>query len=133
MVFDGTGTRDVLQRQLAEAIETDVGFEVTTFVRTLAEVRTALAKGVYRPGEGETYFVTFLHDKPTAAQARALAGLATSVDTLSVVGADVHWLMTGKSTDSRLVKRDWEKILGPNCSTSRNTTMLRRLVQRADG
>ncbi len=47
-----------------------------------------------------------------------------------VTGRDVHWLMHGKSTDSKLSKRDWEKVLGTNTSTSRNMTMLRKLVAR---
>jgi hypothetical protein len=40
--------------------------------------------------------------------------------------------MRGRSTDSRLVRRDWERILGPLSSTSRNTTMLTRLAARLD-
>ena len=40
--------------------------------------------------------------------------------------------MRGRSTDSRLSKRDWEKILGPLGSTSRNATMLTKLVAKLD-
>jgi hypothetical protein len=39
--------------------------------------------------------------------------------------------MRGKSTDSKLKKKDWE-IVGKNASTSRNMTMLRRLVAKID-
>jgi len=42
----------------------------------------------------------------------------------------VHWLMHGKSTDSKLVKRQWERILGVNSSTSRNRTMLAKLIAK---
>ncbi len=40
--------------------------------------------------------------------------------------------MHGKSSDSKLTKRNWEKILGINSSTSRNTTMLTKLVAKID-
>jgi hypothetical protein len=54
------------------------------------------------------------------------------MDTLVVDGRDVHWLMHGTSTESTLVKRQWERILGPESSTSRNTTMLTRLLAKID-
>jgi hypothetical protein len=40
--------------------------------------------------------------------------------------------MHGKSTDSTLVKRDWEQILGKNSSTSRNMTMLTKLIDKIE-
>ena len=45
---------------------------------------------------------------------------------------DVHWLMHGTSMESTLSKSDWEKVLGPLSTTSRNTTMLQKLVAKLD-
>ena len=47
-------------------------------------------------------------------------------------GRDVHWRMHGKSTDSPLTARQWDGIVGDRRSTSRNTTMLRKLVDKID-
>jgi hypothetical protein len=58
-------------------------------------------------------------------------GLSGDFVTLLVKGPDVHWRMRGKSSDSPLTRRDWEKVLGPLSSTSRNTTMLRKLAAKA--
>ena len=127
VVFSATGTRPSLERAIGTAIEADVGFEVTTFVRSAAELRAIMALQPFEVGLGDTYFVTFLLDLPTAAQARELEALSGEFDTLRVDGREVHWLMHGRSTDSKLVKRDWKKILGKNSSTSRNTTMLTKL------
>ena len=44
----------------------------------------------------------------------------------------MHWLMHGKSTDSKLKTKDWEGIIGRHQSTSRNMTMLRKLVAKVD-
>ena len=133
IVFDASGRRGDLEQAIARAIEDDVGFEVTTFVRTAVELRKALDLDPFDVGTGDTYFVTFLLASPNAAESKALEALSNDVDTIEVHGRDVHWLMHGKSTDSKLKKSQWEKILGPNSSTSRNTTMLRKLVAKLDG
>lgn len=127
VVFSATGSRASLEKAIGEAVAADVGFEATTFVRTAAELRSIMDVQPFEVRPGDTYFVTFLLDRPTDTQARDIEALSGDFDTLEVIGRDVHWLMHGKSTDSKLVKRDWEKILGKNSSTSRNTTMLTKL------
>ena len=129
-VFTATGSRASLEKAIGGAVEDDFGFEATTFVRSAAELKTIMQVQPFDLEVGNTYFVTFLLDRPTAAQSRDLEGLSGEFDTLQVVGREVHWLMQGKSTDSKLVKRDWEKILGKNSSTSRNTTMLTKLLDK---
>lgn len=127
-----TGTaRGPLEKELEGLLEKEFGFEITTFVRTVAEVEKALSVAPFDLAAGDTYFVTFLKKAPTAAQRKALEALSGDFDTLLVEGPDVHWRMRGKSSDSRLTRRDWEKVLGPLSSTSRNTTMLRKLVAKA--
>jgi len=132
VVFDATGARATVEKSLEKALEDEFGFECTTFVRTAAELEKIAACTPFQVGAGDTHFVTFLKAAPTAAQKSALEGLSNEYETLVVKGKDVHWLMHGRSSDSKLTKRDWETILGTNTSTSRNTTMLRKLVERLD-
>jgi uncharacterized protein (DUF1697 family) len=114
------------------ALEEEFGFECTTFVRTATELRKVLGDKPFEVAAGDTYFVTFLRRAPAPSVARRLEELSNDVDTLVVRGADVHWRMRGRSTDSTLVGRDWERILGPLSSTSRNVTMLTGLVAKID-
>lgn len=130
VVFDAAGRRSDLEAAIEDAVEADVGFEVTTFVRTAAELDRLLAAEPFAVGPGDTWFVTFLKVPPTRDQARALEALSNDVDTLVVQGRDVHWRMHGRSTESRLSARDWAAIVGDKRSTSRNTTMLRKLAAR---
>lgn len=130
VVFDAGGRRDAIERRLEAAFEAELGFEVTTFVRTPAELRHALDLAPFEVADGDTYFVTFLKRSPDATAVAALEALSGDFDTLVVDGADVHWRMRGKSTDSPLTKRDWEAVLGKLSSTSRNVTMLRKLVAK---
>jgi uncharacterized protein (DUF1697 family) len=130
VVFDAAGSRANLERAMEKALEAEFGFECTTFVRTAAELEKTLAATPFEVAAGDTHFVTFLKKAPPAADAKALEGLSNDVDTLVVQGADVHWLMHGTSIQSRLVGRDWARILGPLSSTSRNVSMLRKLSDK---
>jgi len=132
VVFDATGGRDAIEHRLERGLETAVGFEVTTFVRTATDLRQAIAVEPFPVGTGDTYFLTFLKSAPTPAQRRALEGLTNEFDTLVVKGRDVHWRMRGKSTDTKLKTKDWERIIGRHQSTSRNMRMLRRLVAKVN-
>ena len=132
VVFDATGARAGIEAAFEEALEAELGFEVTTFVRKATELRKVLDLHPFAVAAGDTYFVTFLKDAPSTAGRRRLEGLGDDFDTLVVEGRDVHWLMHGRSTDTTISKRMWEDVVGKNCSTSRNTTMLAKLLDRID-
>ena len=132
VVFDTTGARASLEAAMQKALEDEFGFECTTFVRTTKQLRNVLDARPFTLASVDTHFVTFLKKAPSTGDAKRLEGLSNHFDTLVVHGADVHWRMRGRSTDSRLSKRDWEKILGPLSSTSRNITMLTKLVAKLD-
>jgi uncharacterized protein (DUF1697 family) len=127
VVFDAQGGRATIEQAVEKGLEAEFGFECTTFVRTAAELEEVLGARPFDVAASDTHFVTFLKKAPSASAAKALEALSNDFDTLVVKGADVHWLMHGKSSDSPLARRDWEKILGPLSSTSRNVTMLTKL------
>src|SRR5690242_13447598 len=72
VVFDATGSRAAIEAALEQAFEADFGFECTTFVRTAAELRKALAVEPFPVAAGDTYFITFLKDAPPAEVVRQL-------------------------------------------------------------
>jgi len=132
VVFGVTGDRSDLEHELEAAIEGEVGFEVTTFVRTAAELRGALAFRPFHVNASDTYFVTLLKATASPSERAALEGLSNDYDTLVVKGREVHWLMHGKSSDTTLTTRAWENIIGRHRSTSRNMTMVRKLVDKIE-
>jgi uncharacterized protein (DUF1697 family) len=133
VVFDAPGSRTQLERELEAAFEKALGFEATTFVRTGPELRRALASPPFTVAASDTYFITFLKDSLAGSKKKALEALSNDFDTLVVKGRDVHWRMHGKSTDTHLTTRQWDGIVGHHRSTSRNTNMLRKLVDKLDG
>jgi hypothetical protein len=99
-------------------------------VRSAAELRRLRDNQPFDVRRGDTYFVTFLKSAASTAVARELEALSNDFDTLVVDGRDVHWLMRGKSTETTLPARAWAGVLGERRSTSRNTTMLFKLVAK---
>ena len=132
VVFDTTGARASVEAAMQKALEDEFGFECTTFVRTAKQLRNVLDARPFALAPGDTHFVTFLKKAPSTTVAKHLEGLSNDFDTLVVHGSEVHWRMRGRSTDSHLRKRDWEKVLGPLSSTSRNAAMLTKLVAKLD-
>ncbi len=130
VLFDTGGAQASVEAAMEKAFDAEFGFECTTFVRTATQLQAVLDLRPFALAEGDTYFVTFLKQAPSAGGARDLEDLSNDFDTLVVDGAQVHWRMRGRSTDTRLATRQWEKVLGPASSTSRNVTMLTKLVAR---
>jgi uncharacterized protein (DUF1697 family) len=126
VVFDAAGSRPALEKKIGAALEDEYGFEVTSFVRTAAEISKFLSATPFKVGAKDTYFATFLKDAPKAATAKELESFSNDMDTLVVTGRDIHWRMHGTSMETTLKKKHWN-ILGPNSSTSRNVNMLRKL------
>lgn len=131
IVFDGAGTRERLEAALGDALEEEFGFECTTFVRSPAELRKALAVQPFERTAGDTYFITFLKSAPPADVVAAMQAASNEFDTLVVDGRDVHWHMRGKSTDTLLKASTW-RLVGRTGSTSRNVTMLTKLLGKLD-
>jgi uncharacterized protein (DUF1697 family) len=105
---------------------------VATFVRTAAELRRTLAAEPFSIAPADTYFVTFLKAGLSRPKAKALEALSNDFDSVVVKGRDVHWRMRGKSTDTTLTTKAWESVVGRHHSTSRNTNMLRKLMEKID-
>ncbi len=131
VVFEATGSRGDLEGAIEEALEAAFGFEVTTFVRTPAELRKILAAEPFEVADADTYFVTFLKTPATAEAKRTLEACSNEFDTLVVDGREVYWRMRGRSTETTLKKKHW-KVVGELGSTSRNVTMLRKLLAKID-
>jgi uncharacterized protein (DUF1697 family) len=132
IVFASQGSRATIERGLERAFEKEFGFEVTTFIRTHTELRHALELKPFRVSAGDTYFVTFLKSAPSAKQRAALEDLSNAFDTLVVDRGEVHWRMRGRSIETKLTTKTWENIVGSRRSTSRNVTMLRKLVAKIE-
>jgi uncharacterized protein (DUF1697 family) len=131
LLFGATGNPSDHETAIRSALEDAFGFELTTFVRTARQVK-ALATdkpfGVIAPGH--THFALLPLHPLTAAEKKAVEALSNDRDEVVVRGRDLHWLIRSRSPETTLGPRVWKQALPNNPTTARNTTMLRRLVEK---
>lgn len=131
LLFSADGRAVDHEANIRTALEKVYGFEITTFVRTAAQVKALVTAEPFGAiAAGHTHFVLFPLTRLTAAEKEAVEGLSNEHDTTLVAGRDVHWLIRSKSTETTLGPRQWKQALPDNPSTARNITMLTKLVER---
>jgi len=132
LIFTATGGRTVdHEAAIRAALEAEFGFEVTTFVRTAAQVKALATEKPFGPvAEGETHCALLPLTRLTAAETKAVEALSNEHDEVVVRGRDVHWLIRSKSSETSLGPKEWKQALPDNPTTARNTTMLARLLPK---
>lgn len=124
-------TGAALEENIERHLESALGYDVTTFIRTPAEM-TAVAEFEPFPGmvtEGHTLTVAFLKEHPGKQIAERLHGMHTDYDDLLVHGRELYWLARGRMSDSKVWRTPMEKVLG-GPATSRNVTTIKKLAAR---
>ena len=130
-LFSASGKAADHEAVIRSAMEKRFGFELTTFVRTAAQVRTLVKQrpfGVLAPGH--THFALLPLTKLTAHETRAVEAMSNDHDEVLVRGRDVHWLIRAKSIETSLGPKQWLAALPGNPTTARNMTMLTKLAER---
>lgn len=121
-----------LEGRIAAHLASALGYAVPTFVRSAAEVVDAASCTPFACGTDETHLVGFLHAPPSAAARRATEALSNDTDLLVIRGAELHWRIRGKVTDSSIKPGVLAKALGQP-TTTRNTKSLRKLAGKLAG
>jgi uncharacterized protein (DUF1697 family) len=131
LLFTATGRTANLENSIRKALEAEFGFELTTFVRTAAQITKLAGEKPFGPLKpGHTHFALFTLTPLTASQRRAVEALTNDHDEIVLSGRDIHWLIRSKSTETTLGPREWKAALPNNPTTARNTTMLGGLITR---
>jgi uncharacterized protein (DUF1697 family) len=122
-----------LEQQIERELLADFDLEMTTYVRTRAEVAAIAERDPFPPASvrgWKSMYVILGKKTFTAAQTRALAALETERDRFAVHGREVYWRCKTVSTDSLVATNQLRKALGPVPTTSRNVTTFRRLAEK---
>jgi uncharacterized protein (DUF1697 family) len=131
LLFSATGKAPDHEAVIRARLEQLFGFELTTFVRTAAQVRAVVA---FKPfgviAAGHTHFALLPLTRLTASEKRAVERLSNDHDEVVVHGRDVHWLIRSKSTETTLGPKVWLHALPDNPTTARNMTMLTKLAEK---
>jgi uncharacterized protein (DUF1697 family) len=131
LMFRAAGKAADHESAIRSALEKEFGFELTTFVRTAAQVRALVdAHPFGELASGHTHFALLPLTKLTTREKRAVEAMSNDRDEVLVRGRDVHWLIRAKSTATTLGPKQWLAALPDNPTTARNMTMLTKLAER---
>lgn len=128
VLLDSTLAEDELARELAEAIEEDVGFPVPVVLRTAAELADVLARNPLgdRATDPARYSVTFLPEPPSPDR---IAELPPADGGEYVVdGRELFLWMPDGMSRSPLGTWPWDRLLGV-AGTNRNWNTVTKLVE----
>ena len=121
-----------LESEIATHLEKSLGYDVDTFVRALAVVKTIADRKAF-PEDGEegiTVHVGFLQ-KPLALEiSRKLTAVRTAEDEFRVSGCEYYWLCRVRTSDSKVWTLPEVRALRLPSSTMRNMTSIRKLVSK---
>jgi uncharacterized protein (DUF1697 family) len=124
------GSPAALEQRIAAHLEKHLGYEVSTFLRSPAELADALAYRAFKteiPGAGS--YIGFLAAESSAAVKKQVAALATDIDDLHVHGRELYWRCRGRFSDSVVSGKKLEKALGQP-TTIRNVTTVGKLAKK---
>jgi uncharacterized protein (DUF1697 family) len=119
-----------LEARVGGRLEAHFGYEVTTFVRTAAEMAAVAASPATSEDErsrAAAVNVAFLERSLTAAEQEAVLALRSDVDDLRVAGREVHWMCRVKQSESRFTNVRLERAAGVR-STIRGWNTVQKLA-----
>jgi len=122
-----------LERKIERQLRAALGYEVATFVRTLAEVQQVAAYEPFSAAVTATayhaIYVSFLREPPSAEARAAVAALCSPTDDFHVQGRELYWLSRVPFSESKVAGPLLERILGMP-ATSRSVTSVRKLAAK---
>ncbi len=107
-------SREAAERNIEQALHEALGYEVVTFIRTMAEV-TAIAR--YQPfsasalASAAALNVGLLKEPLSDAARRTLSGLKTDIDDFHANATELYWICARKQSESKVSNAVLEKAL----------------------
>lgn len=128
----GKVARATLEKKIAAALETKLGYEVATFLRTeeeIAEVLKAQPFAQKMLSTATAYNIGFLHNALNSEQQKKLVAFRSKIDDLVAVGREVYWLCRKKQSESTINGGKLERALGLKV-TFRSRSSLTKLAAK---
>jgi uncharacterized protein (DUF1697 family) len=134
VIFDSSSRNTLaLEKKIERHLQEALGYEVATFVRSIAELE---AIALYQPfgeteleAEGSALYIGFLSETPGAEAGRKLRTLSTEVNDFCVNGREFYWLSRQKMSESDISPALLAKTLGMP-TTLRNSTTVRKIAAK---
>ncbi len=121
-----------LENKIAEHLHKALGYEVATFIRTVAEVKAVAEYQPFSEAAMQTATalnVGFLAEPLSEEATKNLLAYRNDMDNLHVHHREVYWLCRMKQTDSPFAKKGFEKIAKTK-ATFRGVNTVRKLATK---
>ena len=136
VIFDSAArSAPALEKSIQTRLHKALGFEVTTFLRTAAELNAVSVRQPFTPAQlktARTVNIAFLHAPLDSADKRKLKAFRTPIDEFEVVGREVHWLCRLGQSQSKFSNAVLEKALG-RPSTIRGLKTIQKMAAKYPG
>lgn len=134
IIFDSAVTTpQTLEQTIASSLHQSLGYKVTTFLRTPAELAAIVQHKPFPDeeitAEGHYLYIGFLSGTPGDEAVEKLMGFRTAADDFHVNGRELYWLVRKKISDSEFSGARLEKTLRME-ATLRNSTTVRKLTAK---
>lgn len=121
-----------LERKIESKLRDALGYEVTTFLRTDAELAAVAMYKAFPPsaiGAATAFNIIFLAETLDAKSNQKVMALKTDVDDFAVHGCEIYWLCRKKQSESKFSNAVLEKALGKR-STIRQATTIKKMAEK---
>lgn len=133
VIFESAEAADeALEAQIERHLQQALGYEVTTFVRSVAELAAIAAYAPFPPTDQPVHglYVSFLKAPLSAVAAERLLALNSDTDEFHVHGREYYWLCRTRLSDSPLFSSTLlPKTVGVP-ATQRNITTVKKLAAK---
>ena len=122
-----------LESKIEKHLAQSLGYEVTTFLRSVTELAAIAQHKPFSEEElttdGNTLYIAFVRDNPANAIIKKLESLCSAIDAFHVHEREVYWLYRRNNGDSKYYGAALEKGLTMQ-ATLRNVNTVNRLVAK---
>lgn len=132
VIFESRASAATLEKKIEASLESALGYPVSTFLRTGAEIHSIASHQPFPPDlmkEAPTLAVGFLAAPLNPAAAESLFALKTEFDHFHLHARELYWCSRAKQSESTFSNRVCERaILCP--TTFRNLNTIARLAAK---
>ena len=133
VIFDSPRKdRQKLEKAIEQHLAANLGYEVSTFIRTPEETAAVAAHEPFGERGDRSLYVGFTSDAIGEAACAKLMAARSPIDEFHVRGSDLYWMCSGRMSDSKFSNAALEKILGGR-ATMRNITTVAKLAAKYAG